>query len=555
MDLKIADIHTSSAVMDHHGLVAATCRDLQLSERINARIGSNDPRRVVQPGVAVMAMIINGLGFTNRRLYLTPQFFESKCIEQLFEEDIKAEQLDDHALGKALDEIAKYGSSQLFGEIAFDIAKEHGLLGKLSHLDSTSFTLHGQYENTEANAIEVTHGYSKDHRPDLKQVMLSMAVSGEAQIPFWMEPQDGNSSDKKSFHQTISCIKAFQSELKHNDAENIWVADSALYNKEGLLSSNAYRWISRVPESIKEAKSFLEQATDSFNWVNLDKGYCYSPQTSCYGGIEQRWLLIYSEQAYQREKKTFDRRLQKQQTECNKALWHLGNQIFSCQADALKAHGKIASQYRYHAIEANIEKVAKHMAPGRPKTGEVPQKIGFKVQSEITIHQEKVNQYLNRKGRFIIATNNLDVEKLTHEALLLAYKDQQGVERGFRFLKDPWFMVDSFFIKKRSRIEALMMVMTLCLLVYNFTQHKLRKALAERNETLPNQLNKSVNNPTLRWIFQLMEGIAIIKIYDPVKQLFNAIITNLNELRIKIIRLMGKTSCNIYGIDPEIAGM
>ena len=116
-------------------------------------------------------------------------------------------------------------------------------------------------------------------------------------------------------------------------------------------------------------------------------------------------------------------------------------------------------------------------------------------------------------------------------------------------------MVDSFFIKKRSRIEALMMVMTLCLLVYNFTQHKLRKALAERNETLPNQLNKSVNNPTLRWIFQLMEGIAIIKIYDPVKQLFNAIITNLNELRIKIIRLMGKTSCNIYGIDPEIAGM
>ena len=195
------------------------------------------------------------------------------------------------------------------------------------------------------------------------------------------------------------------------------------------------------------------------------------------------------------------------------------------------------------------------MTPGRPKTGQVPQKIGFKVQSEITIHQEKVNQYLNLKGRFIIATNNLDVEKLTHEALLLAYKDQQGVERGFRFLKDPWFMVDSFFIKKRSRIEALMMVMTLCLLVYNFTQHKLRKALAERNETLPNQLNKFVNNPTLRWIFQLMEGIAIIKNYDPVKQLFNAIITNLNELRIKIIRLMGKTSCNIYGIDPEIAGM
>ena len=102
MDLQIADSNTSSTIMDHHGLVAASCRELKLVERINTRIGSTDPRRVIQPGVAVMAMIINGLGFSNRRLYLTPQFFKNKCIEQLFEQDIKASQLDDHTLGKAL---------------------------------------------------------------------------------------------------------------------------------------------------------------------------------------------------------------------------------------------------------------------------------------------------------------------------------------------------------------------------------------------------------------------------------------------------------------------
>ncbi len=185
MTLEIAPDNVSSERMDHDGLVAAACRDLGLVEKINQRIGNQDPRRVIQPGVAVMAMMINGLGFTNRRLYLSPQFFNSKAISQLFEQAITPEQLDEHALGKALDEIAAYGSSQLYGEVAFEIALEQGLLGDCAHLDSTSFALHGQYEGDEAvEVLEVTQGYSKDHRPDLKQVMLSMATSGPAQFPF-----------------------------------------------------------------------------------------------------------------------------------------------------------------------------------------------------------------------------------------------------------------------------------------------------------------------------------------------------------------------------------
>ncbi|WP_119327607.1 IS1634 family transposase [Cysteiniphilum halobium] len=372
MNLQIADNTTSSEVMDHHGLVAASCQDLNLVEKINARIGSDDPRRVIQPGIAIMAMIINGLGFSNRRLYLTPQFFESKCMEQLFNEDIKAKHLDDHTLGKALDEISAYGASKLFGEVAFEIAQEQGLLGKLSHLDSTSFVLHGEYDTPEVETIEVKHGYSKDHRPDLKQVMLSMAVSGDAQIPFWMEPQDGNSSDKCSFHQTIARVREFQSSLKTQTSDDfIWVADSALYSKERLLFSNHYLWVSRVPESIKDAASLLERDTDEYTWVELDKGYRYSVQRSQYGGIEQRWLLIYSEQACQREKKTFDKLLAKQLQACEKEAWHLSNQMFSCKADALAAHKKLNKKYSYHLIEPTIEPVSRHKGSGRPKKGKI----------------------------------------------------------------------------------------------------------------------------------------------------------------------------------------
>ncbi len=110
-------------------------------------------------------------------------------------------------------------------------------------------------------------------------------------------------------------------------------------------------------------------------------------------------------------------------------------------------------------------------------------------------------------------------------------------------------------VKKRSRVEALMVVMALCLLVYNYTQYRLRAALEKESETLPNHINRPVKNPTLRWVFQLMEGIVIVRIYDPIKQVFNATIIKLNDLRIKIIRLLGATACNIDGIPQEIAVM
>ena len=102
MEMAGDDIETYA--MDHHGLVAAVCNDLGIAKRIDERMGKRDPRRIVSTGTFVVAMILNGLGFTNRRLYLTPQFFESKPVEHLLGKNILAHHVDDNALGKALDE-------------------------------------------------------------------------------------------------------------------------------------------------------------------------------------------------------------------------------------------------------------------------------------------------------------------------------------------------------------------------------------------------------------------------------------------------------------------
>ena len=535
--------------MDHHGLVAAVCKDLGIAKRIDERLNRRDPRRIVSAGTAAVAMILNGLGFTNRRLYLTPQFFESKPIERLLEGNISAENLDDNALGKALDEISAYGSSRLFGEVAFEIALENDLLGSLAHLDSTSMSVEGKYEKeSEENVVKLTYGHSKDHRPDLKQVVMSLVVSGSSSMPIWMEPQNGNSSDKKSFHETIKKVRAFQKQIK-NCPDFKWVADSALYGKDTLLKQTDYLWLSRVPETIKEARDLVEKPESEINWLEREKGYKTASYISNYGDVKQRWLLVYSKASYEREKKTFERKLQKQDEALEKALWHLGNEIFSCDEDAKKSLNKLAKKFPYHEVEIKINSVMKHAKAGRPKSGIEGNLIGYQIQCEMKRRDDVIEIFLNRKGRFILATNDLDEEKFPDEKILEEYKEQQNVERGFRFLKDPWFMVDSVFLKSPHRIEALMMVMTLCLMVYNLAQHRLRAALKEQNETIPNQINKPIQNPTMRWVFQIMEGIGIIRFFEenvrgPVREM----ITNLNELRRKIIRLLGSSACKIYGI-------
>lgn len=548
---EVSQGQIQTAALDHLGLVAAICEDLKIAQRVDDRLHC-DPQRKVSPGRAIVAMILNGLGFTNRRLYLTHQFFESKAIERLLGADLEAKDITDYTLGHTLDDIAEYGTSKLFAEVAFGVAMDNNLLQDINHLDTTSMMVHGAYEvNDDPKVIEVVRGFSKDHRPDLKQVVLSLVVNGASAIPIWMEALDGNSSDKVSFHETIKRVEDFRLQIDVNGKFK-WVADSALYTKERLLKSNDYVWVTRVPETIAEASNLIEKQGEEITWVEREGGYKTAGYESCYGGIDQRWLLVFSEQAYEREKKTLEKRLEREEEKLQKELCRFGKEEFHCEQDAIKALEEIKKEYKLHTIEAQAVPLSKHVGRGKPKKGAEKVIVGYKVDTKFTRDKTKIADILNKKGRFILATNELDKGHYKDEQILEEYKEQQNVEGGFRFLKDPWFMVDSIFLKLPKRIEALMMVMSLCLLIYNIGQYKLREQLKAHQTTLPNQLGKEISNPTLKWIFQIMEGIDMVYFYnEALTSTIREVVTNLNKLRKKIIVLFGRTAAWIYGIIHE----
>jgi len=125
--------------------------------------------------------------------------------------------------------------------------------------------------------------------------------------------------------------------------------------------------------------------------------------------------------------------------------------------------------------------------------------------------------------------------------MIETYKDQQKVERGFRFLKDPMFMASTLFLKSPSLFMALMMVMTLCLLVYAALEYRIRQVLEEHNKIFPNQKGEAIQNPTARWVFQFFSGIHVLVI----NQLCELVFT-LSEYQLELLRLLGKDYEQLY---------
>ena len=131
--------------LDHKGLVAGLIDDLGIVQKINELVGEQ-PGEIVSPGQVVKAMIINGLGWVSAPLYLFSKFFEGKAIEHLLGSGIQASHLNDDRLGRVLDKLYLAGITEIFTTIALSTAQNFQINIDTSHLDSSSFHLHGKYE-------------------------------------------------------------------------------------------------------------------------------------------------------------------------------------------------------------------------------------------------------------------------------------------------------------------------------------------------------------------------------------------------------------------------
>jgi len=546
--------------LDHLGLIAGLIDEIGIVQKINELVGEQ-PGEIVSPGLVVKAMIINGLGMVSAPLYLFSKFFEGKAIEHLLGSGIQASHLNDDRLGRVLDKLYLAGITEIFTTIALEAAQKFEINTDTSHLDSSSFHLHGKYEQelpsvsfstteTDSNQldnssinhqtspipIQITYGYSRDHRPDLKQFILDLICSGDGDVPLFLRVASGNESDNSIF---ASICQDFKKQL---NLDSLMVADSALYSAPNLEMLTNLKWLTRVPLSLKQAQQLVSQLNESEFHQSSVTGYSWSEHKSNYGGIEQRWLVVESSLRRESDQRKLEKNLKKAEIEGQKKLRELSNIEFACSADASAAANRLSKQLKYH----NLTQITCGQTTVKPATDSTishdnsSSSLIFKVQAKLELDANVVARITKASGRFILATNVLDAEQLSPDEMIVKYKEQQSAERGFGFLKDPLFFTDSVFLKSPERIEALTLIMGLCLLVYTLGQRLLRQNLQLSNKTVKNQLSKVTNRPTLRWIFQSFQSIHAVCIQG-IQQ-----VSNLTSERLAILNLFPVTCRSYY---------
>jgi transposase len=209
---------------------------------------------------------------------------------------------------------------------------------------------------------------------------------------------------------------------------------------------------------------------------------------------------------------------------------------FACEADARQALARFAhdvqTTFRHDSTVCPRPRYEKR---GRPGSGVQPDQIVYHLAgawaSRLTDRQALVEQ----QRCFILATNALDEGSLAAQAVRDGYKGQARAERGFRFLQAPQFLASSLSLQKPERLMALVMVMTVCVLVYAALEYRLRTALKAHGATFPDQKGKRIQPPTARWVFHDFVGSHVL--YSPGQGLM---MLNLTDEPQHLLQLLGK---------------
>ena len=213
------------------------------------------------------------------------------------------------------------------------ICAHEGIDLRFNHLATTSFSLTGAYlPDSDEHAIHITHGYSKDHRPDLKQAVLALMVSQDGGIPFVSKSWDGNTSDTEVFQKRA---EALMQTFKDTPSPRYLVADAKLYCEDNAAHLAKVGFITRIPATLKVVSQVIGQALQGDTWQSFDPNTRYQSLELCHYGMAQRWLVVYAQAAYERAAATLNKATQREHEAITKQRFHRQAQRF-CAPEPLK---------------------------------------------------------------------------------------------------------------------------------------------------------------------------------------------------------------------------
>ncbi len=512
----------------HLPIVKQFANQINLVETVNTMV---DSQMQLPPGQAVLAMVLDTLS-GRTPLYRLKDFFHEKDTELMLGTAIDPEYFSDHNLGRVLDKIYDTGAQAIFSQLSQNAIKRFGIDSRNVHFDTTSISVYGDYV-LSGEPFKITHGHSKDHRPDLKQFLISM-LCVDRNIPIVGAPKDGNASDKTLNNELLTNISKHMAKHGLKPGAFVYVADSAFVTKNNLekADSENTKFLSRLPATFKECSRAIQEAVAADDWTDLGVLAKIKPPqkrpAAVYKAYETtvdlydqpyRAIVIHSSAHDKRRHKRIDRLLAKKRKDLDILCKKIRSESYFCRADAEAAEDKLnaAAAGSYHKLDCTIEKVAK-FSRGRPAKGQPRIPVGYEYQLHLDIaaDEQLVEPLRVEAGCFVLISNltsPIDKENFSSLELLRLYKDQDGIERNFSFLKDP-VIVNSIFLKTTHRIEVLGLVLLISLLIWRLIELCMRRYISDTGNKITGWKNKPTDKPTAFMMTTKFLSILVLKVED-----------------------------------------
>lgn len=451
----------------------------------------------------------------------------------------KAEQFTDDRFGRSLDKLFLADRASLMTRIVLEVIKEFDIELDQIHNDSTSVKAFGEYPRRSKSGFEFKKGVSKDHRPDLKQLVYSLTISSDGAIPIHHKVYSGNCNDDSTHIETWTTLSRICS---RNDF--LYIADCKLCTDRQLshIVEHGGRVITVIPSNWKEVDDFQESlraskiAKKEILRRQIEDGeiiYYYAfdgEYRTRHRGFKIHWIFSTDNCKQDYEKR--ERLLNKAEADLRKLLPQINKRNLKTEeAIRKKCEGIIQKRRVGRFLDIEINKTTVKDVKG----------------NKVVIREEYVLLW-QRNKKALKMEENIDGifpllstdERLSSKEVLQAFKYQPKLEKRFSQFKSVHNAAPIFF-KKIERVEANMFLFFVSLMIQALIEREMRNKMRKfriDNLTIYPESRESVH-PTTNKVFDRFSSISTYELVEEGKSLNEFYQDDLSELQLEILRLLG----------------
>ena len=425
------------------------------------------------------------------------------------------------------------------------------------HNDSTTLTFSGQYADTPPKVpgrrpARLAHGHNKDHRPDLKQLVLSLSITADGHVPVHYSLLDGNTTDDTTHIETWNALRDLRT-----SPDFLYIADSKLCTKENLahIAGNSGKFITVLTRTRAEVKWFKDRLQqhcpslhevmrheDSRNPDGTPDFYYYADdlQHTVEG---YRLLWFKSSQKWELDQLKRRNPISAASAAITALLPRLGSKKLKTKVEIEAAIESLlattgARRWIKPVLLVSERETFKQSRPGRPgKNTTFERQVEPVFSLSWALENDNITYDAKSDGFFPLVTN-LE-EPISPGEVLRHYKQQAFLEKRHEQLKTV-LEIAPVFIKTPERIEAFVFIYFVALLLHSLVERQLREAMsAHEIKRLPVYPEaRECEKPTAEKVLALFESLrrhrllgsdaVMATFFDPMSEIQRQVLSLLN---------------------------